>query len=96
MKVGILSHVPIPEGSDLIGKSIDQSGLVELDINVLTLYRRTTVIPNPRLKRNLEPGDRLLCFGWSELNDRELPIARAKPFISVFCNLKRQFSALIG
>jgi ribosomal protein S6--L-glutamate ligase len=30
------------------------------------LYRGTTVIPNPRLKRTLEPGDRLLCFGKME------------------------------
>ena len=47
----------------LEGKTIDESGLPEKDINVLTLYRGTTVIPNPRLKRTLESGDRLLCFG---------------------------------
>ena len=58
-----VTEIRIPEGSEYIGKTIDQSGLVELDINVLTLYRGTTVIPNPRLKRELEPGDRLLCFG---------------------------------
>ena len=53
----------IPEGSEFVGKTIDESGLLEKDINVLTLYRETTVIPNPRLKRTLQPGDRLLCFG---------------------------------
>jgi ribosomal protein S6--L-glutamate ligase len=37
--------------------------LLEQDINVLTLYRGTTVIPNPRLNRRLETGDRMLCFG---------------------------------
>jgi len=58
-----VTEIHIPEGSDFIGKTIDGSGLPERDINVLTLYRGTTVIPNPRLKRTLEPGDRLLCFG---------------------------------
>tara|TARA_R110002049_G_scaffold4601_4_gene31915 strand:- start:161058 stop:162284 length:1227 start_codon:yes stop_codon:yes gene_type:complete len=58
-----VTEIHIPDGSDFIGKTIDDSGLPELDINVLTLYRDTSVIPNPRLKRTLEPGDRLLCFG---------------------------------
>lgn len=58
-----VTEIHIPEGSEFIGKSIDESGLPELDINVLTLYRGSTVIPNPRLKRTLEPEDRLLCFG---------------------------------
>ncbi|TWU45701.1 Ribosomal protein S6 modification protein [Novipirellula aureliae] len=58
-----VTEIHIPEGSEIIGKTIDESGLHERDINVLTLYRGTTVIPNPRLKRTLEPGDRLLCFG---------------------------------
>ncbi len=58
-----IAEIFIPEGSELIGKSIDESGLSDKDINVLTLYRGTTVVPNPRLKRVLEPGDRLLCFG---------------------------------
>ncbi len=58
-----VTEIHIPEGSSYVGNTIDSSGLPELDINVLTLYRGTTVIPNPRLKRTLEPGDRLLCFG---------------------------------
>jgi ribosomal protein S6--L-glutamate ligase len=58
-----VTEIHIPEGSEFVGKTIDESGLPELDINVLTLYRGTTVVPNPRLKRILEPGDRLLCFG---------------------------------
>ena len=58
-----VTEIHIPEGSDFVGKTIDESGLPEKDINVLTLYRGTTVIPNPRLKRTLEPHDRLLCFG---------------------------------
>ena len=58
-----VTELHIPEGSAFIAKSIDESGLPEQDINVLTLYRGQMVIPNPRLKRTLEPNDRLLCFG---------------------------------
>jgi ribosomal protein S6--L-glutamate ligase len=58
-----VAEISIPDGSEFIGKTIDESGLPEKDINVLTLYRGASVIPNPRLKRTLEPGDRLLCFG---------------------------------
>ena len=58
-----VTEIHIPDGSDYVGKTIDESGLPEQDINVLTLYRANTVIPNPRLKRTLEPHDRLLCFG---------------------------------
>jgi ribosomal protein S6--L-glutamate ligase len=58
-----VTEIHVPEGSEFVGKTIDESGLLEQDINVLTLYRGTTVIPNPRLKRRLEAGDRMLCFG---------------------------------
>lgn len=68
-----VTEISIPEGSEFVGKSIDESGLPELDINVLTLYRGTTVIPNPRLKRTLEPGDRLLCFGQLEAMRNMVP-----------------------
>lgn len=68
-----VAEISIPGGSDFVGKSIDDAGLAELDINVLTLYRGTTVIPNPRLKRALEPGDRLLCFGNLEAMRNMIP-----------------------
>jgi ribosomal protein S6--L-glutamate ligase len=68
-----VTEIFIPEGSEFVGKTIDESGLPELDINVLTLYRGTTVIPNPRLKRTLEPGDRLLCFGQLEAMRNMVP-----------------------
>jgi ribosomal protein S6--L-glutamate ligase len=58
-----VTEIHIPVGSEFIGKTIDESGLPEEDINVLTLYRGGKVIPNPRLKHTLEPHDRLLCFG---------------------------------
>ncbi len=58
-----VAELHIPEGSEYIGKKISQSGLDEQDINVLTLYRGTSVIPNPKHSRQFEPGDRVLCFG---------------------------------
>ena len=40
-----VSEIHVPEGSEYVGKSIRESGLREKDLNVLTLYRGTTVIP---------------------------------------------------
>ena len=68
-----VAEIHIPEGSEFIGQTIDESGLPEKDINVLTLYRGSTVVPNPRLKRRLEPGDRLLCFGKLEFMRGMIP-----------------------
>jgi ribosomal protein S6--L-glutamate ligase len=62
-----VAEVHVPEGSDYVGRSISESGFRVRDINVLTLHRGTTVIPNPRPERVLEPADRLLCFGKLEL-----------------------------
>lgn len=62
-----VTEIHIPEGSEFVGKSIGESGLRERDLNVLTLRRGTTTIPNPKTSRALEPEDRLLCFGKLEL-----------------------------
>jgi ribosomal protein S6--L-glutamate ligase len=72
-----VTEIHIPEGSEYVGKSINESGLRERDMNVLTLYRGTTVIPNPRPQRQLEAGDRLLCFGKLALM-RDLVPARTR------------------
>ena len=58
-----IAEIHIPEGSKYVGLSIGDSGLPEKDINIMTLYRGTTVIPNPKAQRVLDAGDRLLCFG---------------------------------
>ncbi|MDF1836892.1 MAG: TrkA C-terminal domain-containing protein, partial [Planctomycetota bacterium] len=58
-----VTELLIPEGSELIGKTIDASGLRETDVSVLNLTRGTSVISNPRGSRELEGGDRLLCYG---------------------------------
>ncbi|WP_428386658.1 RimK family alpha-L-glutamate ligase [Mucisphaera sp.] len=53
----------IPEGSPMVGQTIDESGLRDKDIVVLNLHRGTSIISNPRSSRELEAGDRLLCYG---------------------------------
>jgi ribosomal protein S6--L-glutamate ligase len=62
-----VAEIHIPHGSHYVGTPIGSSGLQERDINVLTLYRGTSVVPNPKSTRLLEPGDRLLCYGKLEL-----------------------------
>ena len=46
-----------------VGRTLEESGLRERDISVLTIHRGTTVMPNPKRTTVLEAGDRLLCFG---------------------------------
>lgn len=58
-----VAELHVREGADLVGRTIEESGLRDRDISVLTLTRGTTVIPNPKQSRVLEPEDRLLCFG---------------------------------
>jgi ribosomal protein S6--L-glutamate ligase len=58
-----VADLVIPEGAQLVGETIATSGLAEKDINVLSLHRAGTVIPNPSPSRVIEAGDRLLCFG---------------------------------
>ncbi len=53
----------IPEGSEFVGKAISDSGLRERDLVVLNLHRGTSVISNPKGSRELEAGDKLLCYG---------------------------------
>ncbi|TXS91249.1 RimK family alpha-L-glutamate ligase [Parahaliea maris] len=72
-----VSEIYMPEGSRYVGQSIEKTGLLERDINVLTLYRGSKVIPNPRRDRELEAGDKLLCFGKLEAM-REMVPARTR------------------
>ena len=58
-----VSEIHIPEGSGFTGMTIAETKLRDSDVNVLTLYRDKTEIPNPRADRKLESEDRLLCFG---------------------------------
>jgi len=56
-------EVPVAEGSELRGKTIENSGLRERDVIVLTIQRGSVTIPNPRRDREILAGDTLLCFG---------------------------------
>jgi ribosomal protein S6--L-glutamate ligase len=72
-----VAELLIRDGSDYVGKTIEEAGFDAQDINVLTLHREAIVIPNPRGGRVLERGDRLLCFGKLETM-RELVPERAR------------------
>lgn len=71
-------ELDIPEGSHFVGTSIEDMDFAEKDINVLTLYRGKTVIPNPKTSRVLEPGDRLLCFGKRDNMKSMVPVKTRK------------------
>lgn len=60
--VGV-AEIMIPEGSNLVGKTIEESGFRERDFLVLNLHRGTRVFSNPKSSRVLEADDGLLCYG---------------------------------
>ncbi|WP_372717583.1 RimK family alpha-L-glutamate ligase [Novipirellula sp.] len=68
----------VPEGSQFVGMSITDAAFTDRDINVLTLYRGNTVIPNPKYSRKMEAGDRLLCFGKQEAMKEMVPTKTRK------------------
>lgn len=72
-----VAEIAVFAGSDMVGQSIEDSGLLAKDLQVLTLHRGASVFPNPADGKVLEEGDRLLCFGKLE-NMRSLIPARSK------------------
>jgi ribosomal protein S6--L-glutamate ligase len=72
-----VAEILVREGAEMIGRELKDSGLRERDIQVLTMTRGTKVIPNPKGNRELEDGDRLLCFGRLE-SMRDLVPARRR------------------
>jgi ribosomal protein S6--L-glutamate ligase len=73
-----VGEVVIPAGSELAGKTIAESGLRDLDIVVLTLVRDGHTIANPKRTREIQPGDRLLCFGKMESMKGLIPARRRR------------------
>ncbi|MEX0658106.1 MAG: RimK family alpha-L-glutamate ligase [Egibacteraceae bacterium] len=73
-----VAELLVREGADILGKTIAESGLRERDVTVLNLTRDTRVIPNPKGSRELEVGDRLLCFGKLEAMRDLVPARRRK------------------
>lgn len=58
-----VAELVVAKDSEMVGKSIADCGLRDLDIVVLKLERREKLIPNPKGTRVLRAHDRLLCFG---------------------------------
>lgn len=68
-----VAEIPIPKKSELLGKTIEESGLRDKDISVLTVTRRGMVIANPLGSRKIQLSDRLLCFGKLETMKSYIP-----------------------
>jgi len=73
-----VAELLIKADSSYVGQTLDESGLKEQDITILTLHRETHVIPNPRPDRVLEAHDRLLCFGRLEAMRSLIPARRRR------------------
>ena len=73
-----VTEISIPKESEYVGKEISASGLMEKDINILTLHRDGKVIPNPKKDRPLQAEDRLLCFGKHETMKDLVPLKTRK------------------
>ncbi|MEZ5992633.1 MAG: 30S ribosomal protein S6--L-glutamate ligase [Planctomycetota bacterium] len=58
-----VAEIPIGPDSELVGKTIKESGLRDRDILVLSIIRESQTIPNPKTSREVLSGDRLLCYG---------------------------------
>src|SRR5690606_28937615 len=58
-----VAEILVHSDGDFVGKTLEESGLRDRDITVLSLHRGTSVIPNPKRGAVLEAGDRLLSFG---------------------------------
>lgn len=71
-----VADILIPEGSELVGKPINES-LWNRDLTVLNLHRGTTIISNPNSSRVLEAGDKILCYGRLD-NMRDLADGKQK------------------
>lgn len=57
------AEFPVAPESDLVGKTIADTGLRDQDVIVLQIDRNGVVIANPKGSREIFAGDKLLCFG---------------------------------
>ena len=73
-----VAELPIPRGSAFVGKILEDCGFRDQDILVLSIFRGGKVINNPRSKRELLAGDRLLCFGKLEEMKALIPDRRPR------------------
>jgi len=91
-----VAEVHIPEGSHFVGRTIEQSGLRERDLTVLTVSRGTSVFSNPRGSRVLEAGDRLLCYGKLETMRDLVPDRRRRRRRAKIARLDPQWVDALG
>jgi ribosomal protein S6--L-glutamate ligase len=73
-----VAEISVSRRSALRGKTIGESGLDDENVRVLTLHRQGRAIANPRGSRQLEVGDRLVCFGRLETMKSFLPKRRRR------------------
>jgi ribosomal protein S6--L-glutamate ligase len=73
-----VAELPVSKRSELVGKTIAESGLRQKEIVILMLTRADEVIPLPRSSREIRVGDRLLCFGRRETMKTFLPPPRRR------------------
>ena len=73
-----VAELTLHEGTSVLDEITTVGEMRAMDISVLTLHRGNTVIPNPRDIRQLEPEDRLLCFGKLEVLRRLVPAPVAR------------------
>ena len=72
----VVGEIHVPQGSELVGRTLATSGLRDKDIVVLTLVRDGHTIANPKNTREIVAGDRLLCFGKAESMKTLIPAHR--------------------
>ncbi len=73
-----VSEFNIGEKSLLVGQTIENSGLKDRDIVVLSIQRDTLVVSNPDPGREIMNGDRLVCFGKREAMKEFLPTTKRR------------------
>jgi ribosomal protein S6--L-glutamate ligase len=73
-----VTELVLGEQSDLVGQTIEGSGLRDREIAILTLHQGHRFVPNPKGSRVLEVDDRLLCFGKLEEMRNLVPERRAR------------------
>ncbi len=61
-----ISRLTISGNSGIAGKTVEESGIREQEAIILSIERDGAFIPVPKAARQIEEGDRLLCYGRTE------------------------------
>jgi ribosomal protein S6--L-glutamate ligase len=59
----VVAEVPINPESHLAGVTLRESGLRAQEVQVLSVFRGSVIMPNPGGDHEILSGDRLLCYG---------------------------------